>query len=121
MFTTIKEDVTIMFSAITITGEIQHSPSQHALILVSDDGPAEILSTNLATYGLVGEEDTVFIKDWSEHAGVTASLAAAGVVHPVREVFVGPFKSRAYEVRILTVDPSAAVAVDAPELEMAVA
>lgn len=101
MFTTIKEDVTVSFSAITMTGDIRHSSEQHAMILEEPFEPVEIITTNLTAYGLEPQEDTVFIKDWSEHDGLTASLVEAGVVEIVREVTVGAFNSRAYEVRVI--------------------
>lgn len=101
MLTTIKEDVTVSFSSLTITGDIQHNPALHALLLVDPSEPYEVITTNLSAYGLLPQDDTVFIKDWSEHDGLTASLVDAGVVEIVREVRVGPFKSRAYEVRVI--------------------
>lgn len=117
MFTTIKEDVTVAFSAITMTGDIRHSSAQHAMILEVPTTPTEIITTNLTAYGLEPQEDTVFIKDWSEHDGLTASLVEAGVVEIVREVRVGPFASRAYEVRVITpprVVDSATAEAEAP-------
>jgi hypothetical protein len=101
MFTTIAEDVTVSFSAITLRGDVEFIAPTRALVLTSADGPGEVLTTNLGHYGLEPREDTVFIKDWSEHSGLAASLEAAGVVEIVRAVNVGPFKSRAYEVRVL--------------------
>lgn len=112
MFTTIKEDVTILFSGIALTGDVQFSASQHALTLTSPDEPAEVLTTNLGAYGYKAQEDTVFIKDWSEHQGVTASLAAQGIVQPVRELRVGPFNSIAWEVRVVGVSQAAADAIE---------
>jgi hypothetical protein len=111
MFIPIKEDVTVACSSITLTGDIHHSATQHALTLIDPSEPAEILSTNFSGYGLIAQEDTVFIKDWSEHQGVTASLVEAGVVEIVRMVHVGPFRSRAYEVRVLGAAPAAALAM----------
>jgi len=100
MFKTIAEDVTVSFSAITLRGDVEYIAPTRALVLNSTDGPGEVITTNLGHYGLEPREDTVFIKDWSEHTGLAASLEAAGVVEIVRAVNVGPFKSRAYEVRI---------------------
>jgi hypothetical protein len=75
--------------------------------------PDEVITKRLDAYGLFPAEDgtTVFITDWSENVGLTASLVAAGVVEIVRELTVGPFKSRAYEVRVLPVDAAAAAPV----------
>ena len=100
MFKTIAEDVTISFSAITLRGDVEFIAPTRALVLTSPDGPGEVMTTNFGSYGLNPREDTVFIKDWSEHTGLAASLEAAGVVEIVRAIDVGPFKSRAYEVRI---------------------
>lgn len=104
MLITIAEDVAITFSAITIRGNVGYLAAANTLLLTGHDGPAgpgEVMTTNLGAYGLNPRKDTVFIKDWSEHTGLTASLEAAGVVEIVRAVNVGPFKSRAYEVRVL--------------------
>jgi hypothetical protein len=118
MFTTIKEDVTILFLGTEIKGDVQFSATQHALTLTSPNEPAEVLTTNLGVYGYKAQEDTVFIKDWSEHQGVTASLTAQGIVQPVRELRVGPFNSIAWEVRVVGVSPAAADALD-PALDRA--
>lgn len=63
--------------------------------------PPETLSVNLSGYGLRPSPGNVFIKDWSEHEGWTQKLVDAGLVEIVREVSVGPFSSRAYEVSLL--------------------
>lgn len=102
MFTTVAKHIPVSFSAITLTGDIQYDPEQHALLLADESSPAEVISTNLGVYGLEPREDTVFIRDWSEHTGLTTSLVAAGVVDVVRAINVGPFRSRAYEVRVLS-------------------
>jgi hypothetical protein len=103
MFTTITDEVTIAFSAITLTGRVDFNPANHTLVLRGRDTDprGEVMTTNLNAYGLEPREDTAFIKDWSEHTGVAASLEAAGVVEIVRALNVGPFSSRAYEVRVL--------------------
>ncbi|ROR76102.1 hypothetical protein SAMN06295974_3750 [Plantibacter flavus] len=100
MIATIKENLDVEFSAITLTGDLMYDAERHALVLGSADGLSEILTTNLESQGLRTHADTVFIKDWSEHTGLAASLEASGVVQIVRAVNVGPFRSRAYEVRV---------------------
>src|SRR5699024_12701177 len=59
------------------------------------------LSTDLSVYGYVAEPGQVFIKDWSEHAGLADALVLARVVSPLESLRVGPFSSRAYRVRVL--------------------
>lgn len=109
MFTTIKEDVTVDFSTLALTGDILHCPELRAMILELPYELPEVISTNLGAYGLEAQVDTVFIKDWSEHAGLTTSLVASGVVEIVREVHVGPFASRAYETRVIGAEPGAGI------------
>lgn len=47
--------------------------------------------------------DHVWIKDWSEHQGLTRSLRDAGMVRPVQVGKVGRFESTAYLVKLLFV------------------
>jgi len=97
--TTITPDVTIAFSAITLTGELYHNPDRDILELITDEG-IERLSTDLGGYGLESADGAVFIKDWSEHRGLTEELERQGYIKVLRKVFVGPFSSRAYEVLV---------------------
>lgn len=62
--------------------------------------PGEVLSTNLGGYGLYPAEGNVFIKDYSEHKGLTDSLVEGGAVEVVRKVTFGPFNTNAYEVKV---------------------
>lgn len=102
MLATIASDVQARFCGVTIPGDVEHDAEQHALFLADDEGPAQVISINLDSYGLKpSAEDTVFIKDWSEMSGLTDSLVQAGVVEVLGEVHVGPFRSRAYEVRVV--------------------
>ncbi|MFD8609493.1 hypothetical protein [Streptomyces sp. NPDC059631] len=99
--TTVKHDVTVDFGCIELTGVLVHDDELRVLILKSaEGGTAEPISTSLAGYGLTPEPGNVFIKDWSEHSGLTARLERAGLVKPVRELTVGPFNSPAYEVQV---------------------
>lgn len=68
-----------------------------ALAISEEYGP-EVISTNLSGYGMKPAKNSVFIKDYSEHDGLTASLVAAGVVEPLREVAIG--YGRGYEVQL---------------------
>lgn len=102
MLTTIATDVRATFSGFPIEGDVAHDSEQHVLFLDDHEGPASVISIKLDAYGLTAQDDTVFIKDWSENSGLTNSLVDAGVVGIVGEHTVGPFRSRAYEVRVLT-------------------
>lgn len=110
---TLKKDVAVSFGTYRTVGDIMHDAQRQILVLSDPMEPDEIISKRLDAYGLFPAEDgtTVFLTDWSENVGLTASLVAAGVVEVIRELTVGPFKSRAYEVRL--------IASAAPALELA--
>lgn len=98
------------FPSIELEGElasITYVDGSAGLALITDEGP-EILSTNLGGYGLVPAEGNVFIKDYSEHSGVTDSLVASGVVEVVRKVEFGRFGTSGYEVKVLAQAPALA-------------
>lgn len=98
----IKENVTVEFPDISISGTLEHLVDQRALVLHPDDEPCpEVLSVNLQAYGLVAPAGCVYIKDWSEGEGVADSLEATGLVRKVSDVYVGPFNSRAWLVEVL--------------------
>lgn len=107
MSTLIADGVAVDFSGFVITGAIHHDDARRGLFLEDSEGPTEVLSTNLAAYGMNPLDGHVFIKDWTEHYGVTAALVAQGVVTIVDEVHVGPFSSRAYQVRVHTAEEAA--------------
>ena len=104
MFTTIQGNTRVTFGSTELSGDLQYDAEQNVLALITPGEPAEILSINLGDHGLTPQADTVFVKDWSEHFGVTASLVASGAVEVVRGLRVGPFDSPAFEVRILSGD-----------------
>ncbi|TLK50907.1 hypothetical protein [Glutamicibacter sp. V16R2B1] len=98
---TINESVTVCYPQFTMTGSIEQDPAQPALAQVAaETGEDEVLSIDLFEYGYVPAPGEIFIKDWSKHHGFAAALQAAGVIEIVGEVFVGPFTSRAYRVRV---------------------
>ncbi|MFF4410144.1 hypothetical protein [Streptomyces sp. NPDC001404] len=97
--TTVKHDVTVDFGGIELTGVLVHDDENRVLELELDEGP-EPISISLQGYGLMPEPGSVFIKDWSEHSGLTARLAQAGLVKPVHALTVGPFNSPVYEVQV---------------------
>ena len=94
-----KDDITIDFGATALSGSLHHDIVNQSLMLVTDEGP-EPFSVSLLDYGFIPLPGNVFIKDWSEHEGLTTRLEAAGLAKRVRKVVVGPFRSTAYEVEV---------------------
>src|SRR5699024_151427 len=100
MSTTTALPVSLVLPHVTLTGHIRHDRGAGTLDLLDEQG-VERLSTDLSVYGYVAEPGQVFIKDWSEHAGLADALVLARVVSPLESLRVGPFSSRAYRVRVL--------------------
>ncbi|MFD9604698.1 hypothetical protein [Streptomyces sp. NPDC059970] len=94
-----KHSVTVGFGSIELTGSLHHDDENRSLVLETDEGP-EYISVNLKSCGITPEPGNVFIKNWSEHAGLTARLEQAGLVQPLHELTAGPFGSTAYEVKV---------------------
>ena len=94
-----KDGVTVDFGNIELSGSLRHDTEYQTLVLMTDEGP-ERLSVDLLSYGFIPAPRNVFIKDWSEHQGLTARLEAAGLVKRVRSVVVGLFLSTAHEVEV---------------------
>ena len=115
MLTTIATNVDVTFSAVTLTGDVQYDAERHLLNLTDPCGPGDVMTTNLDAYGYYADGNIVYIKDWSEHTGLAKSLEAAGIVEIRRALNVGPFRSRAYEVKVLLTRP----ALHVPELQAA--
>lgn len=104
MTTTTKEDITVKFdNGLTLTGDLTFYPERAGLLELDtlDGEMPERLSINLEAYGLTTPKGYTWIKDWSEHAGVTASLVEAGAVQIIETFQVGPFSSNAHLVKIL--------------------
>lgn len=98
---TVALNTSVDFSAVTVSGDVVYLGTQDALMIVDKStGLPEPLSVNLSAYGLVPRPGHVFIKDWSECSGLTASLADSGLVEIVDTHAVGPFDSTAYEVKV---------------------
>lgn len=102
MFETIGHDVEIDFGVFSLTGDVRYDEEQSALILADRErGFPEHLSVSLLAYGgLIPEPGCVFVKDWSEHEGLAHQLVAAGLGEISDEVRVGPFRMRAYQLKI---------------------
>lgn len=97
--TTIERELTFDFDGLDYTGILQFIPGDALLVMFDQEGP-EVFSVDLSVYGLLPDLGNAFIKDWSEHQGLTRALEKAGLVRSVRTVTVGPFKSTAHEVEV---------------------
>lgn len=93
--------VVLMLEGFELEGRIVHSPGECALTMLLPDGSDEALSVDLVSSGYVAFPGEVFVKDYSEHAGLPAALVEAGVCEPVEEVRVGPFDSPVVRMRVL--------------------
>lgn len=100
MTTRTASDVTLAFNTIELTGDLEYDTEAGTLALLTDDGP-EHLSISLESYDLPNRPGCIFVKDWSEHAGLAASLVTQGLAHEIGSIVVGPFSSRAYELEVL--------------------
>ena len=101
--TLINRSVTIKAKYFELTGSLStstYADGSTALQLWTDEGP-EVLSTNLTVYGMHPDQGNVFIKDYSEHEGVAQALVKLGLAEIVREVPIGGYGARGYEVKIL--------------------
>ncbi|MGO1851847.1 MAG: hypothetical protein ACTH0V_00375 [Microbacteriaceae bacterium] len=99
---TIRHSFTVAYPQMTLTGDIEYDPAQHALAHVNaDTGEEEVLTVNLFDAGYVAAPGEAFIKDWSEHAGFAQALDDACVVEIIEAVTVGPFRQTAHRVRVL--------------------
>lgn len=97
--TPIKEQVTLTFGSIEITGDLHfanYGDGQTAVYLDTDEG-AEHISVNLAAHGLIPRPGSIFIKNEAEHAGLAQSMSGVGLGTVARTVTFGPFNSTAVE------------------------
>ncbi|WP_051847115.1 hypothetical protein [Streptomyces sp. NRRL F-5053] len=93
------EDVSLTFGSVELTGSLEHDDKRRSLVLMTDQGP-ERISVNLTEFGLTPASGHVYIKDWSEHSGLTAALERAGLVELVAKIVLGPY-TEAFEVAVL--------------------
>lgn len=98
---TIREHVALSFDEIELTGQLQHDPTQHALVLAFDDGDSEVLSIDLLPLGYVAFPGEVFVRDYSEHAGLPTALVEASVCEVVEEIVLPPHDSRVQRMRVI--------------------
>lgn len=95
--TTRKHTAVDFGHGLVLEGQVEHHPSQNLLVLITDEG-TERLSVSLEPYGISPAPRNVFIKDYSEHTGLTQRLVAAGLVTIMGCVTAGPNWSLFYEV-----------------------
>lgn len=88
-------------------GTVTYEAHTQQLAITYEDGETEVLSIDLTLAGYVTFPGEAFIKDWSEHAGLTSALVDAGIVTRVETLQIGPFDSRAYCVVVLTPEVTA--------------
>lgn len=101
MSTTTYPSVRLRLADVELTGTLTYDHRAQRLQIAYPDGETEVLSTDLMVYGYLPWPGELFIKDWSEHRGLCDALVTAGIVVPVERIEVGPFRSRAYRVRVL--------------------
>ena len=86
-------------NAYTITLKYGHKLTGHlrmmkyqdgspALMMLCDDG-REVLSVNLAGYGLKAPDGHIFVKDYSDHEGLADELVQLGIGEKVGPVRIG--------------------------------
>lgn len=100
-WTTLKDRVELPLEHVTLTGAVEHDPSQNALaITYPDTGQSEVLAVNRTAYGYVAFPGEAFVKDWSEHGGLAAAIQAAGIVTATKRITVDPFECTPYRMRL---------------------
>ncbi|MBC3179867.1 hypothetical protein [Corynebacterium lujinxingii] len=93
--------ITLSLPNYELTGVIRHDANLRILELIDPDtGDSEVLSITLPDHSPASE--CVFVKDYSEHRGLTAALIRVGVGVVIRELKIGCFRSRVIELRVLT-------------------
>lgn len=97
---TIRDDITVTYPQLSITGPVSFDSDQCALAHIDlESGEAVLLSIHLPKPLY---DDEVWVMDWSEHRGWAKALERAGVVEIIDSTVVGPFDARAYLCRVLT-------------------
>lgn len=99
--TPLQEETTLAFNGIELTGRIEHDPAQSALEMLFSDGDSEVLTVDLLAAGYVAFPGEVFVRGYSEHAGLPAALVAAGLCEEVEKISVGPFGSDVSRMRVI--------------------
>lgn len=100
--TIVKKNISIPITEdFSIEGDLVHDDDQRLLYLDTEEGP-ERFSVNLEAYGAATPAGHVWIKDWSEHEGLTEELVSYAVVRIVATERFGPFSAKAHLVRVLS-------------------
>lgn len=102
MMHTIRTNATVAFNTLTITGDIEYNVERRLLVIVDDEtGMPEPIGSAMEGLGITAEEGQTIIKDYSENAGVTDSLVAAGVVAKRASCQINQFGSMVHLVDVL--------------------
>ena len=72
--TPVARGVQLRLPHVTLAGDLAYDPASSALVLIHDDGEHHVLSTVLLAYGYMPFFGETFIKDWTEHSGLTDTL-----------------------------------------------
>lgn len=102
MTTKIKDQVTLTFGSIELTGDLHlasYENGETAAVLFTDEG-TEHISTNLIAYGFVAQPGQFFVKDYSEHEGLAQSIVDAGLGTITQTITFGPLNLTAYEIAL---------------------
>lgn len=94
--------ITLYFGEkVRYVGRVTYGGANGLLYFVADEDN-EVLSVNLEAYGLTTPPGHAWIKDWSEHSGVTSQLINVQAVTHKQTALVGPFDSPAHLVQVNT-------------------
>lgn len=85
--------------SVRYTGRVAHDATSALLYFVTDED-AEVISVDLYAYGLSTPQGHIWIKDWSEHAGIANQLVGMEVLEYKATATVGPFSSPAHLVKV---------------------
>lgn len=97
----IRENATLDFNDITLTGAIAYQPATGLVTLISEEGDEDDLTVDLTAYGYLPEPGEAFVPDYSEHTGLPAALKAAGVAEVLETVTFGPFDTTAARMALV--------------------
>lgn len=100
-FSTLTDLITLQFGEeVQLTGEIVYD-HHHSMLYLNTSEDSEVLNINLDQNGLHTPEGHAWIKDWSEHSGVTDQLVKSQLVKHIKTAQVGPFDSDAHLVEVI--------------------
>lgn len=100
--TKIKDQVTLTFGPIEITGDLYLASSLDggtAAYLATEVG-LEHISINLAAYRIFPRPGAIFVKNYSDHEGLAQSIVNAGLGTITDTVTFGPFHTTASEITL---------------------